>query len=408
MNLAAAGAFVGVLWALLSIVQVVLQEPGATEAYRFLGIRSRYLIAASSVLLTVGIMGHLLSAARTRRRRRADLTALHSHLVDAVAESMLPAVRSEVAEYHRTIEIMDALATLARYSDPRTPDGCARSSVPHPSRSCGPCRSTSPPPAAGWTTDRTCLPTGTPGRPTTVPCVTWGAPSGSRRARGARRFSSASSGSTWRAVPAASPTASSAPPTTSRTASRRPRRTRRTVTVPPVRTGTVPAATEAPPPRWAVLATEVLARATRWLRSSLPPRCTPPWPRRPASRAARGPPLRRPALPVRARPGPPGRPRVPARPPQGSASRGLRGSRRHRGVGDRRPAPRGRPVLLPQLLSAYLAGVVALALVTPWSVPRSTPGSSRSRRRRHGAVVVARRRAAGGSRRRRALSARGP
>jgi len=118
MDLAAAGAFVGVLWALLSAVDIVLQDPGAVEQYRFLGIRTRYLIAASSVLLTLGIMGHLLTAARTRRRRRADLSALHSHLVDAVAESRLPAVRPEVAEYHRTIEIMDALATLARYSEP--------------------------------------------------------------------------------------------------------------------------------------------------------------------------------------------------------------------------------------------------------------------------------------------------
>ncbi|RXR23826.1 hypothetical protein EQW78_10355 [Oerskovia turbata] len=119
MDLAAAGAFVGVLWALLSAVNIILQEPESLEQLRFLGIRTRYLIATSSVLLTVGIMGHLLSAARTRRRRRAELGALHSHLVDAVAESRLPAVRPEVAEYHRTIEIMDALATLARYSEPQ-------------------------------------------------------------------------------------------------------------------------------------------------------------------------------------------------------------------------------------------------------------------------------------------------
>jgi len=119
MDLAAAGAFVGVLWALLSAVNIVLQEPGAIEQYRLLGIRTRYLIAASSILLTLGIMGHLLSAARTRRRRRADLSALHAHLVDAVAESRLSSVRPEVAEYHRTIEIMDALATLARYSAPQ-------------------------------------------------------------------------------------------------------------------------------------------------------------------------------------------------------------------------------------------------------------------------------------------------
>ncbi|GAA3221395.1 DUF6545 domain-containing protein [Oerskovia jenensis] len=119
MDLAAAGAFVGVLWALLSAVNIVLQDPEATEQFRLLGVRTRYLIAASSLLLTIGIMGHLLTAARTRRRRRADLGALHAHLVDAVAESRLPAVRPEVAEYHRTIEIMDALATLARYSAPR-------------------------------------------------------------------------------------------------------------------------------------------------------------------------------------------------------------------------------------------------------------------------------------------------
>ena len=119
MDLAAAGAFVGVLWALLSAVNIVLQEPDGVEQFRVLGIRTRYLIATSSVLLTIGIMGHLLTAARTRRRRRADLSALHAHLVDTVAESRLRAVRPEVAEYHRTIEIMDALATLARYSEPQ-------------------------------------------------------------------------------------------------------------------------------------------------------------------------------------------------------------------------------------------------------------------------------------------------
>lgn len=126
MDLAAAGAFVGVLWALCSVVNVIMLEPGAAEPYRFLGIRTRYLIAAASLLLTVGIMGHLLTAARTRRSRRADLDALHAHLVDTVAESRLPAVRPEVAEYHRTIEIMDALAALAHYSEPQDADRVRR------------------------------------------------------------------------------------------------------------------------------------------------------------------------------------------------------------------------------------------------------------------------------------------
>lgn len=122
MDLAAVGAFIGVLWALVSILDVVLKDPAASVQPPFLGVRTQYLVAASSVLLTIGIMGHLLSAAGTRRRRRADLGALHAHLVSAVAESRLPAVRPEVAEYHRTIEIMDALATLARYSEPQDAD----------------------------------------------------------------------------------------------------------------------------------------------------------------------------------------------------------------------------------------------------------------------------------------------
>jgi hypothetical protein len=122
MDLAAVGAFVGVMWALssmVSVVDLVLDTPSDTAVLHPLGVPPQYLIATSSVLLTAGIMGHLLATARIRRRRHADLRALHAHLVDAVAEHRLASVRPEVAEYHRTIEIMDALATLARYSDPR-------------------------------------------------------------------------------------------------------------------------------------------------------------------------------------------------------------------------------------------------------------------------------------------------
>jgi hypothetical protein len=121
MDLAAAGAFLGVLWALsslVSVVDLVLDDPSSTHAHQLLGIPPHLLIAASSALLTVGIMGHLLATSRLRRRRHGDLRALHTHLVDAVAEHRLAAVRPEVAEYHRTIEIMDALATLARYAAP--------------------------------------------------------------------------------------------------------------------------------------------------------------------------------------------------------------------------------------------------------------------------------------------------
>ncbi|MHA7132857.1 DUF6545 domain-containing protein [Oerskovia turbata] len=121
MDLAAVGAFLGVLWALSSmvgVVDLVLDAPSSAEAHILLGIPPHHLVAASSVLITVGIMGQLLAAARIRRRRHTDLCELHAHLVDAVAEHRLPAVRPEVAEYHRTIEIMDALATLSRYADP--------------------------------------------------------------------------------------------------------------------------------------------------------------------------------------------------------------------------------------------------------------------------------------------------
>ncbi|PTU58157.1 hypothetical protein DBB34_00355 [Sphaerisporangium cinnabarinum] len=116
MDVAAAGALVAVVWAVVSFVALLLHEPGSAEPYLVLGVRTRYLVLAASVLLTVGIVGQLASSAAYARERRRDLEHLHAFVVATVGDGGLPGSSAAVDEYHRTIEIFDGLAALSLHS----------------------------------------------------------------------------------------------------------------------------------------------------------------------------------------------------------------------------------------------------------------------------------------------------
>ncbi|MHA7134148.1 DUF6545 domain-containing protein [Oerskovia turbata] len=116
MDLSAAGAIIAVAWAVISGIAMLMHEPGSVEPYLVLGIRTRYLILASSVLVTTGIVGHLVCASALARERRRDLARLHEVVTAAVDDVVLPHATAGVAAYHRTIEILDAMAALSRHS----------------------------------------------------------------------------------------------------------------------------------------------------------------------------------------------------------------------------------------------------------------------------------------------------
>ena len=116
MDVAGAGAVVAVVWAVVSFVAMVQHEPGSTEPYLVLGLRTRYLVLAATVLLTAGIVGQLASSAAFARERRRDLGHLHTFLTAVVGDGRLRGSSAAVDEYHRTIEILDGLTTLALHS----------------------------------------------------------------------------------------------------------------------------------------------------------------------------------------------------------------------------------------------------------------------------------------------------
>ncbi|WP_265521034.1 hypothetical protein [Oerskovia flava] len=119
LDVAALGALVAVAWAIISVIALVLHEPGSLEPYLVLGIRTRYLILASSVLAPVGIVAHLAISAGERRRRRRDLGDMHAHLVGLSDEVRLDGASSKVVDYRRQVEILDAIAVLRRCADDR-------------------------------------------------------------------------------------------------------------------------------------------------------------------------------------------------------------------------------------------------------------------------------------------------
>ena len=89
MDVAGAGAVVAVAWAVVSFVAMVQHEPGSTEPYLVLGLRTRYLVLVATVLLTVGIVGQLASSASFARERRRDLGHLHTFLRAVVGDGVL-------------------------------------------------------------------------------------------------------------------------------------------------------------------------------------------------------------------------------------------------------------------------------------------------------------------------------
>ena len=114
MAIAVVGAASGMAWAVVSLINHASGSPHARESP--LGQTASALVTVATVLLCIGGVGHLVLAMVRRHRRQEDLRALHDHLASAVAETRLESSRAGLAEYHATIEIMDALAVLARYS----------------------------------------------------------------------------------------------------------------------------------------------------------------------------------------------------------------------------------------------------------------------------------------------------
>ncbi|MBL0886727.1 hypothetical protein [Myceligenerans indicum] len=119
MDLAAAGAGTAVAWAAVSFLSLLHQLLGTDQPQLVPGIQTRYLIIASSVLVTVGIIGHLASAAIVAHRHRPDLAYLHQYVTTAVSATVPPPMRDgAVNSYHRTIQVLDGIGVLAHYSTP--------------------------------------------------------------------------------------------------------------------------------------------------------------------------------------------------------------------------------------------------------------------------------------------------
>ncbi|WP_460752475.1 hypothetical protein [Myceligenerans cantabricum] len=129
------------------------------------------LTTMATAFLSIGVVGHLLLAMARKRRRQAHLQVLHQHLTSTVSEASLELPRSELAQFHASIEIMDALAVLSRFSDVddvgrvRAVVGDAPREV-HLAFQIDIAR-----PDAAWTTRRTAATTGGPGSRTTTPCA---------------------------------------------------------------------------------------------------------------------------------------------------------------------------------------------------------------------------------------------
>ncbi|WP_460702910.1 hypothetical protein [Myceligenerans halotolerans] len=115
MAIAAAGGAAGVVWAVTSLIGVASVHPRARES--ILGMTASALTTVATALLCIGAIGHLFLAIARKRRRQEDLRELHQHLRSTVAETSLESPRSELAQFHASIEIMDALAVLSRFSD---------------------------------------------------------------------------------------------------------------------------------------------------------------------------------------------------------------------------------------------------------------------------------------------------
>lgn len=116
-DLTAVGAGLATVWAVVSLLALLQQIRDPSGTNLVFGIQTRYLIVGSSVFTTVGLVGHLSSAAIHARRQRSSLAYLHRYVTAAVSATVpLPTRDKAVASYHRTIQILDAIGTLAHYS----------------------------------------------------------------------------------------------------------------------------------------------------------------------------------------------------------------------------------------------------------------------------------------------------
>ena len=162
-DLTAVGAGLATIWAVVSLLALLQQMRDPDGSHLVLGIQTRYLIAGSSAFTTVGLVGHLASAAAHARHHRSGLAYLHRYVTTAVSGTVPPPTHDNAVEsYHRTIQILDGIGTLAHYStasdrdalSDRTPETRPEILVAHQLRMAaarlanGEPRSTSP---ANWT-----------------------------------------------------------------------------------------------------------------------------------------------------------------------------------------------------------------------------------------------------------------
>lgn len=116
-DLTAVGAGLATIWAVVSLLALLQQMRDPDGSHLVLGIQTRYLIVGSSVFTTVGLVGQLTSAAVHARRQRSGLAYLHRYVTRAVSATVPPPTHDKAVDsYHRTIQILDGIGTLAHYS----------------------------------------------------------------------------------------------------------------------------------------------------------------------------------------------------------------------------------------------------------------------------------------------------
>ena len=116
MDVAAAGAVVAMVWAVVSFVAALLHEPGSAEPYLVLGVRTRYLVLAARVRRSGGLGGPQAWSGACAGGRRGGGGGVHAFVLATVGGGGIPGSSAAVDEYHRTIEIFDGLAALALHS----------------------------------------------------------------------------------------------------------------------------------------------------------------------------------------------------------------------------------------------------------------------------------------------------
>ncbi|WP_419703780.1 hypothetical protein [Promicromonospora sp. NFX87] len=116
-DLTAVGAGLATIWAVVSLLALLQQMRDPDGSHLVLGIQTRYLIVGSSVLTTIGLVGQLTSAAVHARQQRSSLAYLHRYVTAAVSATVPPPTHDKAVDsYHRTIQILDGIGTLAHYS----------------------------------------------------------------------------------------------------------------------------------------------------------------------------------------------------------------------------------------------------------------------------------------------------